>query len=148
MTSHFVCDFCTNFFLVVVTRFVYFASSVLSSWHDALALISSPSFPLPFCQELGAHIPHALLAQPEKYGTVTATVLPDWTGTLMRRLTALIHAASTEAFEYFYSFTGPPPMCSYTVCFVFVHFFVRVRSTCSMYSLCSRVRGEPAGRVP
>lgn len=30
--------------------------------------------------------------------------------------------------------TPHPPMCSYTVCFVFVHFFVRVRSTCSMYS--------------
>ena len=92
---------------------------------------------LPLCQELRTHIPHALLAQPEKYGTVTATVLPDWTGTLMRRLTALIQAASTATsdvffFVFFIHLEDPPPLCSYMcICFVVFHVFNCARSECS-----------------
>lgn len=77
------------------------------------------------CQELRAHIPHALLAQPEKYGTVTATVLPDWTGTLMRRLTALIQAASTATSDVFFLFIWKTPRLCAPIC-VFV-------LLCSMY---------------
>lgn len=110
-----------------------FASSVRNPWCDALALVSPPSFLLPLCQELRAHIPHALLAQPEKYGTVTATVLPDCTGTLMRRLIALIQAASTATSPHFYSFTGPPSVLPYMCLSLSV--FAHIRSVCSVYSL-------------
>lgn len=129
---------CSGNFFVCVLPVLFYVHGVMH--------LPSPSFLLPLCQELGANIPHALLAQPEKYGTVTATVLPDWTGTLMRRLTALIQAASTANSEDFYSFTGPPLCVSIHVfVFVIIHLFMQVRSACSLYSLC---RWKPAGRAP
>lgn len=134
--------------------------SILSLERDAPALLSSPSFPSPLCQELWAHIPHALLAQPGKYGTVTATILPDWTGTLMRWLTALIQAASTAlseaSSEVFYSFIGylavtAPLLCACVWVCPCVHVFMCMHvnwvplCACVMW-LC--VGGEPAGHMP
>lgn len=108
--------------------------------------LPSPSFLLLLCQELGANIPHALLAQPEKYGTVTATVLPDWTGTLMRRLTALIQAASTANSEDFYSFTGPPSVFPYMCLSLWSCIYLCKWDLHVLCTVC--VGGKPAGQVP
>lgn len=58
-------------------------------------LVFCPSFPF---ASLPKNYKHTLLAQHGKYGTVTATVLPDWTGTLMRWLIALIRSQSDALF--------------------------------------------------